>query len=93
MTIIKLTHCHRELREIKGSFSWWRPVSEISFDYVNKWDKHPTFHTVNNCSFTAATNNIDGQEVKGSIFNGDFVKETPEEILKLIQGANNASKN
>ena len=93
MTIIKLTHCHRELREIKGSFSWWRPVSEISFDYVNKWDKHPTFHTVNNCSFTAATNNIDGQEVKGSIFNGYFVKETPEEILKLIQGANNASKN
>ena len=80
MAIIKLTHIHTGFEEDNPNVS-------VEFRLMNFWDKQPIYHDTSSCTFFSATKVVDWKEVDGSIFNGRFVKETPEEILALIKEA------
>ena len=82
MAIIKLTHIHSGFEEDK-------PNASVEFGLMSFWAKKPIYHDTSGCRFFSATKVVDWKEVDGSIFNGRFVKETPEEILKLIKEAEN----
>lgn len=87
MPIIKLTHTNTTYTE-KNKKIWVLSIFD-DFEYTQHWDKLPTYHDTAKCVFFSATAVVEGKEVDGSVFNGDFVKETPEEILRMIKEAEN----
>lgn len=86
MAIIKLTHTHKTYREKKQK---WYEFGYPDIEFQQHWDTLPTYHDTAKCVFFAASAVVEGEEVSGSVFNGDFVKETPEEILRMIKEAEN----
>lgn len=83
MPIIKLTHIHTTYK--KDTFLGL----SYDFKFTNHWNKKPTYHDITGCKFWAESEEVEGELVNGAMFNGSFVKETPEEILRLIKEAEN----
>lgn len=84
MAIIKLTH-------IKTTFTEKETFFGLSYDFDYHWDKKPKYHDTTGCKFWAESAEVEGELVNGAMFNGSFVRETPEEILRLIKEAENVS--
>ena len=86
MAIIKRTRTNKTYREKKQK---WYEVGYPDIEYQQHWDTLPTYHDTAKCVFFSAISEVEGKKVSGSVFNGDFVKETPEQILRLIKEAEN----